>query len=285
MRHQTQSEKAEAFRLMHRAPKTLALPNAWDVASARIFEDTGFPAIATTSAGVANSLGYRDGEQISRDEMLGVVRRVAAAVSVPVTADLEAGYAKDPEGLAETARALIDAGGIGLNLEDATGDPADPLFTLEQHVARIKAIREAGAAAGVALVINARTDRYWKGPGDEKQRLEGAIVRGNAYLQAGADCIFIPGAIKRETIEALCRGISGPINILAIKGVPPIAELEGMGVARVSVGSGIMRAAMGLTRRAAQEFFNTGTYESFVEGAFNYDDLNSLFGRARTAGR
>jgi len=272
-----QSELAERFRLMHLAPKTLVLPNAWDVASARIFESLGYPAIATTSAGVANSLGYRDGQRISRAEMLEVVHRIAHAVSVPVTADMEAGYGKTPDELSETARELVNSGAIGLNLEDATGDPAAPLFDCAANVARIEAVRLASEAAGVKLVINARTDSYWKGGGDEMSKLQDAIDRGNAYLQAGADCIFVPGAIRPDIIQTLCHSISGPVNILAFRDVPPISELERLGVARVSVGSGIMRATMGVTRHAAQQLLEYGTYEAFTEGAMNYIDANALF--------
>jgi len=278
MEYETQQEFANQFRAMHRAPKLLVLPNAWDVATACIFQTAGFGAIATTSAGVANSLGYQDGQQISRHEMLDVVRRISTSVSVPVTADMEAGYAESDDAIFETAREVIDAGAVGLNLEDATGNPSQPLFDSDAQIRRIAAVVHAGKSNGVPLVINARTDSFWKGPGDEAARLQEAIRRGNAYIEAGADCIFIPGAIRTDIIEALCRGISGPVNILAVKGVPSVPELERMGVSRVSVGSGIMRAAMGLVRRAAQQLMESGTYQSFTEGAVSYDEMNALVG-------
>lgn len=279
MEYETQQMFADQFRRMHRGPKILVLPNAWDVASACIFQTAGFKAIATTSAGIANSLGYRDGQLISRREMIEVVQRIAGAVSVPVTADMEAGYAESQEGVFDTANELIGSGAIGLNFEDATGNPAAPLYESEIQIKRIRAICEAGRSAGIPLVINARTDSFWKGPGDEAARLQEAIRRGNAYLEAGADCVFVPGAIQRHIIETLCKDISGPVNILAIKGVPSISELAGMGVSRVSVGSGIMRGAMGLAKRAALELLERGTYDSFTEGAVTYDDMNGLVTR------
>jgi len=277
----TQQQRAEAFRRLHHGPGTLALPNAWDVASARILEAAGFPAIATTSAGVANSLGYPDGQQISRDEMAAVVARIAASVSVPVSADMEAGYGETEESAAETVRAAISAGAIGINLEDGRRGPARSLIDLDVQVSRVRAARAAASSAGVPIVINARTDVYLAAVGEESERLEHAILRGNAYLEAGADCVFVPGPIDRETIAALARGISGPINILAIKGVPSIAELQSLGVARVSVGSGFHRATMAYLRRAADELMSAGTYTAFTETTIPYAELNKLLIRGK----
>src|SRR2546422_6193818 len=172
-------DQAETFRKLHRGPAPLVPPNAWDVATARLVEEAGFPAVATTSAGVAWALGYPDGERISRDEMLAVVRRIAAAVRVPVTADLEAGYGATPEAAARTARDAIAAGAIGLNLEDGTNEGR--LLDASLHVCRIQAVREAGAAAGVAIVVNARTDAFEIEQWTPAQRLAEAVRRANAY--------------------------------------------------------------------------------------------------------
>ena len=199
MELKTQQERAAAFREMHFGPKILILPNAWDVASARIFEAVGFGAIGTTSAGVAASLGYPDGERVPLEEMLRVVRRISESVMMPATADIQAGY---------------------------------------------------GAT-------------------------EGAV----ADLEAGADCIFVPGLGDAGTIATLVREIAGPINILAGRNVPTIPELAEMGVARVSVGSGLMRAALALVRSAAEELLSAGTYTSFTEHTFSYAELNKMLVR------
>lgn len=273
-----QTTKAVTLLDLHRGPRILVLPNAWDVASARIFEEAGFPAVATTSAGVANSLGYADGQQISRDEMLEVVARIARAVRVPVTADMESAYSATPEGVAETARAVISAGAVGMNFEDSTGDPSMPLFDLAAQAEKIRAIREAAASAGIRLALNARTDVYLARVGEQAGRFDHAVRRANAYREAGADCLFVPGVYDRETIVRLTKAIHGPVNILAGPETPPAAELERFGVARLSVGSGVMRASMALTRRIAIELRDAGTY-GFTVNSIPFAEANALFKR------
>lgn len=260
-----------ALRKLHQAPPILILPNAWDVASARIFENAGFSAIATTSAGVAFSLGLPDGQRIARDEMIAVVKRIAGAVSVPVTADVESGYGD----ALITARALVDAGAAGMNLEDVTGDDATSLLGIADQVRIIEEIR-----AATDLVINARTDIYLMGIGDPATRFERTVERLNAYRKAGADCLFVPGVRDAETIGKLARAVNGPLNILAVAGAPTVTELERLGVARVSVGSGPMRATMGLTQRIARELLDHGTYTFMTDNQIAYADANRLFGRS-----
>src|SRR5229473_3804606 len=167
---ETQATKGETFRALHRGPKILLLPNAWDVASARIFEEAGISAIATTSAGIAFTLGYPDGQRISREEMLAAVARIAAAVKVPVTADVEAGYGDRPEDAALTTRGVIEGGAVGMNLEDGTGDPESPLTELSLQLEKIVAVRETGQTMGVPIVLNARTDFYLREVGPPQQR-------------------------------------------------------------------------------------------------------------------
>ena len=271
----TQIEKAGRFRALHAGPRILILPNAWDVASARIFEEAGFPAIGTTSAGVAFALGYPDGQRISRGEMLEVVGRIARAVAVPVTADVEAGY----DSIGETVRAVVAAGAVGMNLEDVTGDDESTLVDIGRQVEKIKALREAASSAGVPLVLNARTDIYLMGIGDPATRFERSVERMQAYRRAGADCVFVPGVRDRETIVRLAREAGGPLNILAGPGAPPAADLERMGVARLSVGSGPMRATLGLVARIARELRYSGTYASIADGAMPYADVNRMLGR------
>jgi len=267
--------RATSFRAMHRGPKALLLPNVWDVASARVIEDAGFPAIATTSAGIAFSLGYADGQRISRDEMLARVGRIVRAVTVPVTADGEAGYGGRPEDAVQTAAGIIEVGAVGLNLEDGTSDPAVPLVDRALQVEKIRAVREAARKASVELVLNARTDVYWNEVGPPELRYGEALLRARAYRDAGADCIFVPGLRDPETISRLVRDVECPLNILAGPGSAPVSELEKLGVARVSLGSGPMRATLGLLRRLAEELKNNGTYHA-LEHAPSYVEVNQL---------
>ena len=273
------SELARQFLALHNGRKTLLLPNAWDVASARIFEDAGFSAVGTSSAGVAFALGYPDGQKISRDEMLAVVHRIAEAVQIPVTADMEAGYGAKPEDVAETAREVIAAGAVGMNLEDAIHDRPDALAELDLQKEKIRAVNEISARSGVAFVLNARTDVFLAGIGPAETRLARTIERLNAYRDAGAQCLFVPGVKNQETIAQLVSGVRGPLNILATAETPPLAELEKLGVARVSVGSGPMRATLGLVSRIARQLRDEGTFSLMTEGAMTYADANRLFTR------
>lgn len=272
----TQVELGNQFLNLHQAPGILVLPNAWDVASARIFEDAGFAAIGTSSAGVAFSLGYPDGQKISRDEMVSAVRRIAQAATVPVTADVEAGFGTTPESVAETARAVIDAGAVGMNLEDGAEDKPGFLQDLSRQKELIVAVLEAAKSAGVPFVLNARTDIFLYGIGPVETRLRRAAERLNAFLEAGAQCVFAPGVKDSETIGQLARGVSGPLNILATVGTPPVAELRKLGVARVSVGSGPMRATLGFLGRLARELHDDGVFAMMTQGALPYSDANRL---------
>jgi 2-methylisocitrate lyase-like PEP mutase family enzyme len=272
----SQAELGRRFLALHRGPKILVLPNAWDVASARIFEEAGFPAIGTSSAGVAFSFGYPDGQRISRDEVLGVVRRMASAVEVPVTADVEAGFGSTPEEVADTARAVIAAGAVGMNLEDGIEEEPEYIADLSRQKEIIRAVLEAAASAGVPFVLNARTDIFLNGIGPAETRLARAIDRLNAYREAGAQSLFAPGVKDRETIAHLARGVAGPLNILATVGTPPVAELQKLGVARVSVGSGPMRATLAFLSRMAREVRDEGVFTLMTEGTIPYADVNRL---------
>jgi len=274
---ESQTHKAIQFRQLHRGPGVLILPNAWDVASARIFEDAGFPAIATTSAGIAFSLGYPDGQRIPREEMLARIGRVARAVHVPVTADVESGYGSTAEDAAKTTRELIQAGVAGMNLEDASGRRDQPLIDLQLAVEKIKAAREAAMQMHAQIVVNARTDVYLLPGGNSDADYSEALRRLLAFRNAGADCVFAPGLKDAETIGRLVKAAECPLNILAVPGMPSIPELEKLGVARVSVGSSPMRATLGLLRRIAEELRTSGTY-SAMEGAVPYSEVNELLG-------
>ena len=274
-----QAEKAERFRKLHHGPRILALPNAWDVASARILEETGYPAIATSSAAVAFSLGYPDGQRVSRDEMLEVVGRIAHSVRVPVTADMESGYGTSVEEMRETAKAVIAAGAIGMNLEDVTGDDESSHVALPLQVEKIRAIREMAKSIGVPFVLNARTDIYLMPIGPEPTRFERTVERLRAYRDAGADCLFAPGLYDRDTIAKLVKAVEAPLNILATPAGRALTELEKIGVARVSAGSGIMRAAMGAVQRVAKEMLEARSCEIMFAGATPYIELQRMMTR------
>jgi 2-methylisocitrate lyase-like PEP mutase family enzyme len=265
---------------MHAGPEILLLPNVWDVASARVFEQAGFGAIATTSAGIAFTLGYPDGQRISREQMLQVVARIAAAVKVPVTADAEAGYGDRPEDAARTARGVIEAGAVGMNLEDGTDDPHHPLVDLPLQLEKIAAVQEAGRAAGVPIVLNARADVYLLQVGDPEKWYEETVRRLTAFRSAGAGCVFAPGVRDADTIGRLVRDLRCPVNILAGPGSPAVPELEKLGVARVSLGSAPMRATLGLLQRMADELKSTGTYRA-LEGAPSHADVNRMMEERR----
>jgi 2-methylisocitrate lyase-like PEP mutase family enzyme len=273
----TQAELARQFLALHDGRKTLVLPNAWDVASARIFEEAGFPAVGTSSAGVAFALGYPDGQKISRAEMLTVVHRIIEAVSIPVTADMEAGYGTIAEEVAETAREVLAAGAVGMNLEDAVHDKPDSLADVNLQKEKIRAVVEVSARAGVPFVLNARTDVFLAGIGAPETRLARTIERLNAYRDAGAQCLFAPGVKDKETIAQLVKGVRGPLNVLATAGTSPVADLEKLGVARVSVGSGPMRVTLGLLARIARQLREEGSFSLMTDGAMTYADANRLF--------
>jgi 2-methylisocitrate lyase-like PEP mutase family enzyme len=275
----SQSELARQFLALHDRRKILVLPNAWDAASASIFEEAGFPAIGTSSAGIAFSLGYPDGQKISRGEMLAVVRRIAGAVQIPVTADVEAGYGDTPEDAAQTARDVLAAGAVGMNLEDAVHDRPDSLLDLNLQLEKIRAVTETCARAGISFVLNARTDVFLAGIGPAETRLARTIERLNAFRDAGAQSLFVPGVKDKETIAQLASAARGPLNILAVAGTPPVAELEKLGVARVSVGSGPMRATLGLTARIARQLREEGSFALMTDGALSFADANLLFKR------
>ena len=271
-------EKAERLLKLHHGDGPLLLVNAWDASSAVIVEHAGFPAVATSSAAVANALGYADGQNVPWTGMVDAIRRIASAVNVPVTADIEAGFASGAQQLENSIADVISAGIVGVNLEDAqaTHGAAVPLFSVADQVARIEAARKIGEHYGIHLVINARTDAYWQQGVQPEEALRNTLERGKAYMEAGADCIFIPGLKNPEHIRAVIEAWKCPVNILAVAGAPSINELKALGVKRISMGSGPHRAALGLLRRIIHEAQTSGTYKTMVEGAVSYDEINGL---------
>lgn len=274
-------DKAAAFRKLHESPPILILPNAWDVGSAVIFAEAGFPAIATTSAGIAVARGYPDGEKISRDEMIAAVARIGSRVSVPVSADLEAGYGAKPEDVGETIRLAIAAGMVGANIEDSTGRRDGPMMDISQGVERIRAAREAADAEELSFVVNARTDGYLFSGENTTGVFEESVRRANAYKAAGADCLFVPGKLDLETIGRLAEAIDGPLNVLgAFSGYegPALKELQSAGVSRVSIGGSLSLAVLAMVNRVAQELLNEGTF-SYAREALSNAYMNKLLGR------
>jgi 2-methylisocitrate lyase-like PEP mutase family enzyme len=267
-----QKAKAELFRRLHSGPGILVLPNAWDAISARIIETEGFPAIATSSAGVAGVLGYPDGQAIPRSEMLFLIGKIAHAVRLPVTADVEAGY-DDP---AQTARDVVESGAVGMNLEDMVDHE---LIPLDEQVETIRAVISAAKDAGVPLVLNARTDIFLTKHGDESTRFDRAVERLNAFHAAGADCLFAPGVVDAETIGRLVSVLKGPLNILATVGTPSIPELKRLGVRRVSLGSGTSRVALGALQRFARQIRDEGTLTPLATEAVSYAEVQRLLSR------
>ena len=261
-----QRERAAAFRRLHDGPRILVLPNAWDAASARVFEVAGFPAVATTSAGVANSLGFADGQQLPFELLTETVRRITATVQIPLSADCEWGYADDPDAVCEIVGRLIDAGAVGVNLEDH-GD-ADKL------VAKVRALR----ARDWPVFINARADTYLYGGAEPAALYDETVRRLRAYEEAGADGLFAPGLVDPPTITRLLREIRLPLNILGFPGCPSPRELEELGVRRVTIGSGASRAAIGLTQRIARELLEGTGFTTFADASAPRD-VNAMFKR------
>jgi len=270
-----QKSKAEEFRELHHGKRILILPNGWDVPSARVFEDAGFPAIATSSAGLLVSLGYPDGEVIGRDEFVSAVGRIARVLSVPLSADIVAGFGKTTRDVLITVKAILKAGAVGINIEDFT-HATKKLYPIERQIGNVKAIRKLGETTGIPLVINARTDALRYAEGDEGARFKEAVRRATAYRDAGADCVYPMGLTDPASIANFVKALDFPINVMVRKGLPPITELERLGVARVSFGPGPSYAAMGLLKRAAKEVLERGTYDSLTEGAITFDELNAL---------
>jgi 2-methylisocitrate lyase-like PEP mutase family enzyme len=283
MNQAEQASKAEAFRALHRGPRLLLLPNAWDAMSARIVASEGFPAIATTSGGLAWALGYPDGEVAPWDEVVAATARIARTVSVPVTADIETGYGDTPEAVARSIGDIIRAGAVGVNLEDGVrGGPA-PLRSVEDMVARIRAAREAARAAGVPIVINARTDLYLKKIGEEQSRFDEAVARARAYLAAGADCFYPITLRDADTIGRLVRAVNAPVNIGGVRaGFPNVAELEALGVRRASTATALTLMVVDAIRSMAGELYETGRFDP-LKPTITHPEAQQLFGPKKPA--
>lgn len=277
MSSKIQKERAAQFRRFHHGAPLLVLPNVWDAASARIVEQAGFRAIATTSSGVAAALGYSDGQHISRDMLIEAIARITRVVECPVTADIEAGYGNSIEEVLQTVKEVITTGVVGINIEDSLKQQEKALADVSYQVELIKALRELATSMDMPLVLNARVDVFLLAIGEPESRFEHALQRANAYLQAGADCIYPIGILDRNMIANLVKDIDGPINILGGPPAPTLPELAQLGVARVSLAGGLMRSALGHLRTIAQELREHGTYASMNTEALSSSEFRSLF--------
>jgi 2-methylisocitrate lyase-like PEP mutase family enzyme len=271
----SQKEKAEDFRALHRKGHILVLPNAWDVASARAFENAGFPAVATSSAGMMVSLGYPDGEIIDRSEFVQVIKRIAKVLTVPLSVDVVAGFGENPDQVVATVREVVKAGSVGINIEDFL-HAEKRLFTVENQVEKLRALKKLSQSLNIPVVINARTDALRYAEGDEPTRLKEAIRRAITYRDAGADCVYPMGLTDPAPIATFVKALNFPTNVMVRKGLPSVTELERLGVARVSFGPSASYAAMGLLKRISRDVLERGTYDSLLDGAMSYDELNSL---------
>lgn len=274
MDRERQADFGRTFRERHRQPEILVLPNAWDVASALLLEKAGFEAVATTSAGIGYTAGYPVGEVMPLDEMLQAVERIVRRLGVPLSVDMEAGYGTAPEDVARTVARTVEAGAVGINIEDTDPRGSKELFEVALSVERIAAAREAADAAGIPFVVNARTDGYWNGGADAATH-DDAVARSNAYAAAGADCIFIPGVLDPGTIRRLVSALDGPLNIMGGPGAPPVGTLGELGVRRVTVGAMFARAAYRRLEDAARELRETGTF-GFADEIASHAELNRM---------
>jgi len=264
-----QKEKAEKFLKYHRDEEILVLLNSWDIGSSKLIEASGYKAIATTSMGIAASLGYPDCQVIQLSEMIGVITGIVKALQAPVTVDIEAGYGNNLDEIIDSIKKIIATGIVGINIEDSIN--LSPVLIDEMEFCeRISAIRSLSDSLGFHLVINARTDAFYTSSGSQNEKLSESIRRGNKYREAGADCIFVQPVWEKETIATLVKEINAPINILSNpaigNGLPPsVHELQDLGVARLSLGSSLMKATLALIKKVANELSEQGTYNILLD--------------------
>lgn len=272
MNESNQVERAQNLMALHHAPGGFLLPNAWDALSARLFEDAGFPAIGTTSGGVNWSLGYKDGERAPWQEVVTATKRIARAVRVPISADIESGYAGTHSELHRNVEEIIHAGAVGINLEDQISGKLRPL---DEACARIRSARDAADRIGIPIVINARTDAFHVAMPPE-QKYDEAVRRADAYMKAGASSIFVFGVSDLTTISRLAKAIPAPVNVVGRPGGPSFAELSAAGVARVSIAAGLALFAYGTLREAAKQLNSTKTFDC-LRASFTRAEAQALF--------
>lgn len=271
---QRQRQLAQSFIDMHTQENMLVLPNVWDAGSAYVFEKQGFKAVATTSAGVAYAHGYPDGESISLEDLALCVKQITRRIDIPLSVDFERGYGETAEQVKQNARYLLRAGAVGFNIED--GLPDGTLSDMDAQIEKIKALSELKQEEGVPFVINARTCAYWLNVADEQEKLQIAIDRGNGFKQAGADCVFVPGAMDQQTVAEIVRGINAPVNIVLNPKFHDFKQLREVGVRRLSVGSGPARSVLNYLIEIADDLKNDQVTE-MLNHNFSYGEANRYF--------
>ncbi len=264
---------AKKFQELHKKNEMFVLPNVWNAGSAKVFEKEGFSAVATTSAGVAYAMGYPDGEDIGLNDLVNIVKQITKRVDIPVSCDFERGYSDNIKEIKQNAIKLLEAGACGFNIEDGELD-GKSITSLDIQIEKIKALVELKKELDVDFVINARTCIFWLNLGEDK--INDAIKRCNAYLEAGADCAFIPGVMDRETVEKLVDNINGPVNIILNPKFNDLKELNNIGVRRLSIGSGAVRSTYGHIIDIAKDLKNNNV-DTMLNCKFSYKDANEYF--------
>jgi len=272
-----QRARAIAFKQAHQGDEILVLPNAWDTGSAVMFAKAGFKAVGTTSAGVAYALGYPDGEAMPLALLQDFVTRTAARISTPLSVDFEEGFATTPTDIAARVCDIIACGAVGLNLEDTYFPDTQTLQDIDMHCDIIKAVAEARETRAIPFVLNARINTHWYPMRDQTALLATAIERSNRCLAAGADCAFIPSVTTLTDIKTLVQEIDGPVNILSSATCPSIAQLQDIGVARISIGSSAARAMLGHLQQVIEELKSSGTFSSLYDVSVPYGQANTIF--------
>jgi 2-methylisocitrate lyase-like PEP mutase family enzyme len=264
------ADSAAAFRRLHQGPDILRLANAWDAGSARLIESLGAKAIATTSAGVAWTHGYPDGDALPLRLLVATVADIARVIRVPLTVDMEGGYGEDPAAVGEAVAAVVDVGGIGINIEDGSSPP-------DLLCAKIAQAKQAGTRRGVDLFVNARTDVFLSGLVPDAARVEETLARAKRYREAGADGIFVPGLLDPTDIKVIASATGLPLNVMAWPGLPSASELGRLGARRLSAGSAITEAAWGRAAALARAFLADGRSDPLSDGAMPFEEINALF--------
>jgi 2-methylisocitrate lyase-like PEP mutase family enzyme len=264
--------QAAKFRALHQGPELLVLPNAWDAGSARLVETCGAKAIATSSAAVAWAHGYADGEQLPTATLLATVREILRVATVPVSVDLEGGYHAEPEGIADLIAAVLEAGAVGVNLEDGRGAP-------ELLAAKIGVARRVAARVGRELFVNARTDVYLKNLAEGEAAVAETLRRAAIYRAAGTDGLFVPAVVAPAEIAAITAGAQLPVNVLVRANLPSVAELQRLGVRRLSAGCALTEMTLALARRATRELLESGTYRTLFAEVIPFPEINGWFKR------
>jgi 2-methylisocitrate lyase-like PEP mutase family enzyme len=272
----SQVENAEKFRQLHENKHIFVLPNAWDVPSARLFENMGFPAVATSSAGLMVSHGYPDGQIIPKKELIYTIRKISHVLKVPLSADIVAGFGTTPKEVVTTVKSVIQTGAVGVNIEDFEHSTKQ-LFPVEVQVKKLRTVKKLAETMKVPFVLNGRTDAYRFAQGDDEVKLEEAIKRGIAYRDAGADCVYPMGLVDVHMIRRFVKATDNyPVNVMVRKGLPSVQELDQLGVRRVSFGPAASYATFGFLKNACQEVLQKGLFSMLTEDAISFDELNSL---------